>query len=409
MSSGPTPNSVLTDARSRKPDPPATRMHSPVASCDPSGESSQPDAPKLEPWIPESRFPPLPKDSCNSNIRNILLTSPYFPRLYADVILHYFPNSNEAKVLRPHYQKICEKVNHMSHDGTCSHIKVTGVRCGSPALQGEQFCYFHQNAHRTVRRPKQSRLHPVALIEDEESIQYALMEVINALMRNTIDPKRAALILRALHIAVKNAARVKYNIHSREMVTEIPKYAEPDCDEDFDQSSQIDLPYSAFVPPKSERQIMEDKARAQKAQQCRDEQAAIRANLQRAAQSVVTTTRVGTTTLVTSATADVQAKAQPSAPTTQPPPRVGEDAFVLPASPGEARASLPAAATTAHPSTPTAVPPHNFQKPPLTPSQSETASPSAQEKSAPQRKPPGSATTPVPKERKHAAHRASGG
>ena len=74
-------------------------------------------------------------------------------------------------------------------NGTCTHIKVTGARCGSPALKGEQFCYFHQNAIRSVRRPKQSRLHPIALIEDEESIQYALMEVINALMKNTIDLK----------------------------------------------------------------------------------------------------------------------------------------------------------------------------------------------------------------------------
>jgi hypothetical protein len=76
-------------------------------------------------------------------------------------------------------------------NGTCTHIKISGVRCGSPALREEQFCYFHQNAHRGVRRPQQSHLHPIALIEDEESIQYALMEVINALVPNTIDLKRA--------------------------------------------------------------------------------------------------------------------------------------------------------------------------------------------------------------------------
>ena len=64
---------------------------------------------------------------------------------------------------------------------SCTHIKVTGVRCGSPALRGEQFCYFHQRMVRGVRTPPQARLHPIALIEDEESIQAALMEVINAL------------------------------------------------------------------------------------------------------------------------------------------------------------------------------------------------------------------------------------
>jgi hypothetical protein len=46
-------------------------------------------------------------------------------------------------------------------------------------------------------------------------------------MRNTIELKRANLILRALHIAVKNARYAKFNIHSREMVKEIPDYAMP--------------------------------------------------------------------------------------------------------------------------------------------------------------------------------------
>src|ERR1700756_686619 len=160
----------------------------------------------VEPWIPDSKLPPLPENSTNSLIRKILLTTPAFPRFYADVVLATQPNSREARILRPHYQKIIEKVNAMSNDRSCTHIKASGVRCSSPALHGEQFCYFHQNAHRGVRRPQQSRLHPIALIEDEESIQYALMEVINALMRNTIHLKRPTLILRAaLHIAVKNA------------------------------------------------------------------------------------------------------------------------------------------------------------------------------------------------------------
>ncbi len=80
----------------------------------------------------------------------------------------------------------------------CTHIKVTGVRCGSPALRGEQFCYFHQRMVRGVSTPPNARLHPIALIESEEAIQASLMEVINALARNTIDLRRAQLILRGL-------------------------------------------------------------------------------------------------------------------------------------------------------------------------------------------------------------------
>jgi hypothetical protein len=73
----------------------------------------------------------------------------------------------------------------------CTHIKVNGVRCGSPALRGEHFCYFHQRMIRGVSTPPQSRLHPMAFLEDGASIQASLMEVINALVRNTIDLRRA--------------------------------------------------------------------------------------------------------------------------------------------------------------------------------------------------------------------------
>jgi hypothetical protein len=66
------------------------------------------------------------------------------------------------------------------------------------------------------------------MIEDEESIQVALMEVINHLMCGTIELKRAELIIRALHIAVKNANRVHFGIHSSSMVKDVPDYREPE-------------------------------------------------------------------------------------------------------------------------------------------------------------------------------------
>ena len=141
-------------------------------------------------------------------------------------MLRYFPKSRESKILRPVYQEILDRIKTMTHSSTCTHIKVNGLRCGCPSLRGEQFCYFHQRMHRGVRMPAQARLHPIALIEDEESIQAALMEVINALMRNTIDLKRATLILRALHIAVKNATRVKFGLEKTNMVRDIPQYEE---------------------------------------------------------------------------------------------------------------------------------------------------------------------------------------
>ena len=67
-----------------------------------------------------------------------------------------------------------------------------------------------------------SRVHHAALLEDEEAIQVSLMEVVNGLIRGTIELKRGELILRALNTAVRNIRRVKFGLHSDKMVREIP-------------------------------------------------------------------------------------------------------------------------------------------------------------------------------------------
>jgi hypothetical protein len=192
-----------------------------------------------------------------SLIRNTFLASPEFPRLYADVVISSAPNSNEAKILARNYKKIVERTNeriqqetirrnaepnvdrtnlnstnrtNMPNPKNCTHIKVTGVRCGSPALRGEQFCYFHQRMLRTVKGPPATRVHHAALLEDEESIQASLIEVVNALLRGSIELKRAELVLRALNTAVRNIRRVKF-AHASPMITQIPDYpAVPDLE-----------------------------------------------------------------------------------------------------------------------------------------------------------------------------------
>jgi len=133
----------------------------------------------------------------------------------------------------------------MENRKSCTHIKISGVRCGSPSLRGQQFCYYHQRMHRGVRTPPQSRLHPLACIEDKESIQAALAEVINSLLRNTIDMKRAALILRALHIAVKNDARLSARPSANEMVKEVPEYDETAPSHIADGLVDLNVPFEA--------------------------------------------------------------------------------------------------------------------------------------------------------------------
>jgi len=131
---------------------------------------------------------------------------------------------------------------------TCTHIKITGHRCGSPALRGERFCYFHQHVHRGVRRRSTSRMHPIALFESEEALQVSLMEVVNALLYDGLDLKRATLILRALHIAVKNARRVRLDVNEDQMVTEVPEET-PEVEQPLFHISDMELPISAAAVP----------------------------------------------------------------------------------------------------------------------------------------------------------------
>ncbi|HKV79192.1 MAG TPA: hypothetical protein VJP02_13680, partial [Candidatus Sulfotelmatobacter sp.] len=276
--------------------------------------------------------------------------------------------------------------NAMSNDRSCTHIKVTGVRCNSPALRGEQFCYFHQNAHRGVRRPPQSRLHPIAMIEDEESIQYALMEVINALMRNTIDVKRASLIIRALHIAVKNAGRVKFGIH--EPVTKIPEYAAPTQEHDA-IAQQSELPAVSVLPYKpvdpGDRHFWEYQAEgtrvlAREAQACKA-----------AEQAHVATAAPG-----------YPEQAKPSA-------SVGTDALVRTATPSEAKGTVPAPAigpnaSVAAPAA--AVAAHDFKKSQPVPQNAFPKSQSAPQQTPSHRKPPAT-VKPSSKERKTTANSGS--
>lgn len=92
----------------------------------------------------------------------------------------------------------------------CTHIKTNGVRCGSPALAAERFCYFHHRA-RTARE-----LPEMPLLEDAASIQLALMQVIRALTTGATDPKTAALLFYALQTASANLKYLRLEFASAE-------------------------------------------------------------------------------------------------------------------------------------------------------------------------------------------------
>src|SRR5580700_5749364 len=168
-------------------------------------------------------------DVRNTLFFKILHANPLLAIFYADLFRRHGANPSLIKDLEtrspnlfaPDQSTKTTKGSNMAvnpNTRTCSHIKVNGIRCGSPSLRQEVFCYFHQRMIRGVRTPPKSRLHPIANFEDAQAIQASLMEVVNALVRNHIDVARARLILRALSIAARNATKVRFDRWESEMV-----------------------------------------------------------------------------------------------------------------------------------------------------------------------------------------------
>ena len=93
----------------------------------------------------------------------------------------------------------------------CQHIKVNGIQCGSPAMRNERFCFFHEECRVACRdinmRFKEHGIIKLPTLEDANSIQLGLGEVMRLLVTQQIDYRIATLLLRALRIA---AANVKF-------------------------------------------------------------------------------------------------------------------------------------------------------------------------------------------------------
>ncbi len=87
----------------------------------------------------------------------------------------------------------------------CRHIKLSGHRCATPALDAEPFCYYH-TCHRTLRKgrlPRYSAGHVPSLppLEDAPAIQAAIHGVLERLNSGSICPKEASVLLYGIQIA----------------------------------------------------------------------------------------------------------------------------------------------------------------------------------------------------------------
>ena len=111
------------------------------------------------------------------------------------------------------YHQDPEHAAHLQEAPRCQHIRMNGRRCGSPALRGEEYCYFHD----TIENPSGSYSLPFP--EDATSLQYGVMMVIRMLISGHVEIKRCWALLYALQIASANLRTFAAERAERELLT----------------------------------------------------------------------------------------------------------------------------------------------------------------------------------------------
>src|SRR5579863_465299 len=106
----------------------------------------------------------------------------------------------------------------------CQHLKINGTQCGSPALRRNRFCFFHKRfQHEQIKLTADRARRGVAtfdlpVLEDANSIQITLMQVMRMLLSHQIDHKTASLLLYALQTASTNLRMTNFKPFVHEVV-----------------------------------------------------------------------------------------------------------------------------------------------------------------------------------------------
>ncbi len=125
----------------------------------------------------------------------------------------------------------------------CEHIKVNGTQCGSPAIRKNSFCYFHKRwreQHITfATTAKTVPAIDLPVLEDANSIQVSIMQVLNLLLTGHIEHKTAGLLLYGLQTASANLRHTHFDPYPRDVVINPATVGETHLGEDVWQDSDF--------------------------------------------------------------------------------------------------------------------------------------------------------------------------
>jgi hypothetical protein len=135
----------------------------------------------------------------------------------------------------------------------CQHLKINGTQCGSPALRRNHYCYFHKNWQETrivlnANRARRARaVLDLPVLEDANSVQVSLMQVMRLILNGQLDSKTAGLLLYALQTASSNLSRINFEpvvktrvVIDPRTVKQTPLGEDPWRREDFEEEYEDD-------------------------------------------------------------------------------------------------------------------------------------------------------------------------
>ena len=140
----------------------------------------------------------------------------------------------------------------------CSHIKPSGQRCGSPAMRGQAYCFYHCGLRECLPpdrgllaepgsevskaaamgkiplaffgdaaaiqtpTPPMPKI-PMPIFEDAAAVQIGYMQVMWAITQHKLDLKEARLMLSALNGARRNLRQMEECLRTAAMVATAPQ------------------------------------------------------------------------------------------------------------------------------------------------------------------------------------------
>src|SRR5437879_12996168 len=114
----------------------------------------------------------------------------------------------------------------------CQHLKTNGTQCGSPALRRNRFCYFHKRYQderirlNVDRRRRGTATFFLPVLEDANSIQMSLMQIMRLLLTGQLEHQTASLPLYALRTTSTNLPQTNLKPWAQEVIHDPPDAAE---------------------------------------------------------------------------------------------------------------------------------------------------------------------------------------